>query len=69
MVKPPLNVCIMPENLLTALEPEGHLWKLVLAICCSVGVLRKIDVQALHVLSVVIVGGTEKLDGDRVVIE
>ena len=65
----PLDIHLMVENLLMSFKPECHLQELVLIISCAICILCEVNVQLLYVLGIVVVGSTEKLDRNQVVIE
>lgn len=60
--KTPVDILLMACNLLSPFKPPSHLGKLVLAVCCVICVLGKVDVKPLRVLGVEIVGSTKPFD-------
>ena len=56
------NVFFMVHDTLLAIEPEGHLWKLILEICRSVCIFSKINVKTLGVFRVEVIGHPVKLN-------
>lgn len=60
---------LMALDLLLAFEPLRHLRQLVLVIGRAVGILGKVDVQALRELRVVVVGGAVEFNRAPVVVE
>ena len=66
-MKAPRNMPIKPSNLLIPLKPEGHLGKLVLAVCSGICIFCQINVETLGVLGIVPISGAEEFDGQGVV--
>ena len=65
----PVDICLVALDFLLALHPDRHLGKLVIAICCSVRILREVNVKPLGVLCIVVVHGPEHLNRLTVVVE
>ena len=54
-LQPPPNHSSMLLHLLTALQPQSHLRIFIFAVCCTVGILGKVNVEMLGLLSIVVI--------------
>ena len=65
----PFHRCHMLSNLLPTFQPCGHLHIFILVVCRMVRVLRKVNVQSLCLLRILVVHGSKELDRRLIVKE
>lgn len=68
-IETPLDVGLMTEDLLLALEPERHLRVLILMVGCVICILCEVDVETFGCLGIVVVCCAIKLDCRDVMLE
>ena len=55
MILLPFNECIIALYLLMAVQPSCHLRDFLLMVGCTVSIFCKVDMQALHLLSTIVI--------------
>ena len=55
-----VDICSVVLRLLAVFHPSSHLKVFVLLIGCMVCILGKVDVQALHLLCIVVISDAKK---------
>ena len=66
---PPLHVCCMSSHLLVAPHISRHLIIFILPVGCFVGLLDQVNMQALHLLHVIVISGAKEHNRQAVVKE
>lgn len=66
-VETPFKVTFMAENFFPSLQPDCHLCVFIAVVRCPVSVFCQIDVEALRILSIVVISCPEQFDRVNVV--